>query len=106
MNENADGSVVDPRVFLIADEKTAKDEDTLLLVQSSGKEQNEDHFGLHHVRVAADYANTEAVALSVATKDVEGLLGLADGEGVYRGGRGGRDHQPPKKGGKAPRKQL
>lgn len=72
MNENADGSIVDSCVFLIADEETTEDGDTLLLVQSSRKEQTEDHPALHHVRVADDYVNTEAVALSVATKDVGG----------------------------------
>lgn len=106
MNENADGSIVDPCVFLTANEETAEDGGTLLLVQSSGKEQNEDHPALYHVRVAADYVNTEAVTVSVATKDVGELLSLVDRDGVYRGGRGGKDDHRPKKGGKAPKKQL
>lgn len=106
LNENADGSIVDSRVFLIADEETTRDGDTLLLVQSSGQGEDEDRLALKCVRVAAEHVNTEAVAVSVATKDVEELLSSVDGDWVYRGRRGGRDGHKPKKGGKAPKKQL
>lgn len=106
LNENADGSIVDSRVFLVADEETAKDEDTLLMVQNVGQRED-DKLALKCVRLAAEHVNTEAVTVSVATKDIEEILSLVNGNVVYGGGMGGRDsHQPPKKGGKAPRKQL
>ena len=56
------------------------------------------------VRVAADFANTVSVAMSMATMGANELLSLVDEDGVYRGGpnRG----NPPQKGGDAPRKQL
>lgn len=106
LSENADGSIVDWRVFLVADEETAKDGDALLMVQNVGQGED-DKLALKCVRLAAEHVNAEAVAVSVAIKDVEELLSLVDGNGVYRGGMGGRDsHQSPKKGGKAPKKQL
>jgi len=57
------------------------------------------------VRVAAEFLNTEAVAVSVASKDVGKLVTLVDDDGVYRGRRE-RLGRPPKKGGEAPKKQI
>ncbi|KEY81503.1 hypothetical protein BA78_8012 [Aspergillus fumigatus] len=96
LQENASDTIVDYTTFLVADEKTALDEDTLLLVY--------DVEGLQEsIRLSACFANSEAVSVSVATKDVGELWTLADEDGVYRGGP---QHPPPKKGGKAPRKRL
>jgi hypothetical protein len=96
LQENALNTVVDYTTFLVADEKTTSDEDTLLLVYNIDNSQES-------IRLSAAYANSEAVSVSVATKDVGELRSLADDDGVYRGGPRG---PPPKKGGKAPRKQL
>ena len=96
LQENTSDTIVDYTTFLVADEKTALDEDTLLLVY--------DVEGLQEsIRLSACFANSEAVSVSVATKDVGELWTLADEDGVYRGGP---QHPPPKKGGKAPRKRL
>lgn len=76
--------------------KTTLDEDTLLLVYNIGNSQES-------IRLSAGYANSQAVSVSVATTDVGELRSLADNDGVYRGGP---DRPPPRKGGKAPRKQL
>lgn len=107
MRDNAKGSMVDPGVFLITDEKTAEDGETLLLVQSTdleeGQEQGKDSFALEHVRVAGEDANIEAVAVSVATKDMGELVSLADGTGVFRASS---STTQPRKGGKAPKKQI
>ncbi|KAL4953708.1 hypothetical protein BDW69DRAFT_205669 [Aspergillus filifer] len=65
--------------------------------------------GLASVRVSAEYANCEAVAVSVASKDVAELRSLGHGDGVYRGGsRASRSdgEKGVKKGEKAVRKQL
>ncbi|RAL12494.1 uncharacterized protein BO97DRAFT_405440 [Aspergillus homomorphus CBS 101889] len=94
--ENASMTVVDHSVFLVADEKTAFDEDTLLLVHSVENSQVS-------IRLSAGYANSQAVSVSVATTDVGELRSLADEDGVYRGGP---ERPPPIRGGKAPRKQL
>lgn len=86
LNENAHGTVVDYAVFLVADEQTANDEDTLLLVHNlcgGGL--------LRSVCVSAAYANLEAVFVSVAATDIGELGGLVDGDGVFRGYR----HEPP-----------
>lgn len=96
LNENAQGTVVDQTVFVVADGQTAEDEDTLLLVHNLDG-------SLQSVRVSAAYGSMEAVSVSVATKDLNELRSLVDDDGVYRGGRRG---QPPLKGGRAPRKQL
>ncbi|KAI9927081.1 hypothetical protein ASPWEDRAFT_46564 [Aspergillus wentii DTO 134E9] len=93
LTENAKKSRVDAWVFLIADEKTAEDGETLLLAQS-------DSNGLKSVRVTGEDVNTEAIAVSVATKDVGELITLVGEDGVYRSG------YSKKKGGSAPRKQL
>ncbi|KAF7137110.1 hypothetical protein CNMCM5793_007174 [Aspergillus hiratsukae] len=96
LQENALDTVVDYTTFLVADEKTTSDEDTLLLVYNDDNSQES-------IRLSARYGNSEAVAVSVATKDVGELRSLADDDGVYRGGP---QRPPPKKGGRAPRKQL
>ncbi|RHZ45473.1 uncharacterized protein CDV56_104071 [Aspergillus thermomutatus] len=96
LQENASKTVVDHTTFLVADEKTTSDEDTLLLVYNIEDSQES-------IRLSAGYANSQAVSVSVATTDVGELRSLADDDGVYRGGP---QRPPPKKGGKAPRKQL
>ncbi|GFF57958.1 hypothetical protein IFM62136_03620 [Aspergillus lentulus] len=96
LQENAANTVVDYTTFLVADEKTASDEDTLLLVYNI-----ED--SLESIRLSAGYANSQAVSVSVATTDVGESQSLVDEDGVYRGGP---QLPPPKMGGKAPRKQL
>ncbi|GIJ81666.1 hypothetical protein Asppvi_000165 [Aspergillus pseudoviridinutans] len=96
LQENASNTVVDHTTFLVADEKTASDEDTLLLVYSIEDSQES-------IRLSAAYANSQAVSVSVATTDVNEMRSVADDDGVYRGG----PQRPlPQKGGKAPRKQL
>ncbi|RJE21645.1 hypothetical protein PHISCL_06021 [Aspergillus sclerotialis] len=96
LQENAPKTALDHTTFLVADEKTASDKDTLLLVYNIEDSQES-------IRLSAAYANSGAVSLSVATMDVDELRSLADDDGVYRGGP---QHPPPQKGGKAPRKQL
>ncbi|KAJ5225736.1 hypothetical protein N7468_006961 [Penicillium chermesinum] len=97
--ENAKGSCIDQLVFLIADEKTAEDGSTLLMVQNTLHEKGPVP---HSVRISADAANTAPVAVSVGSMSVMELASLVEEDGVYRGGRG----PPPKKGGPAPRKAL
>lgn len=104
--QNAKGTAVSNTVFLVADEQTGEDENTLLLVAIAKRGIGSAEFDLESVRVSAEFANTEAVAVSVATKDINGLVALADSDGVYRGGSDGIPRQPPKKGGPAPRKQF
>ncbi|KAF7173099.1 hypothetical protein CNMCM5623_005345 [Aspergillus felis] len=96
LQENASNTVVDHTTFLVADEKTASDEDSLLLVYSIEDSQE-------RIRLSAAYANSQAVSVSVATTDVNESRSLADDDGVYRGGP---QRPPPQKGGRAPRKQL
>ncbi|KAL4751920.1 hypothetical protein BDW72DRAFT_79555 [Aspergillus terricola var. indicus] len=96
IQENASKTVVDRTAFLVADDQTTADEGTLLLVHNV-----ED--SLETIRVSAEFVNSQAVSVAVATTDIGELRSLADGDGVYRGGRQG---PPPKKGGQAPRKQL
>jgi uncharacterized protein (UPF0210 family) len=96
LQEDASETVVDYTTFLVADEKTASDEDTLLLVYSI-----ED--SLESIRLSASYANSQAVSVSIATTDVGELRSLSDEDGVFRGGP---QRPPPRKGGEAPRKQL
>jgi hypothetical protein len=96
LQENASNTVVDYTTFLVADERTASDEDTLLLVYSIEDSQES-------IRLSAGYANSQAVSVSVATTDVGESQSLADEDGVYRGGP---QLPPPRMGGKAPRKQL
>lgn len=97
LTKNTRGTVVDQAVFLVADGQTANDKDTLLLVH------NLDGSSLQSVRVSAACGNTEAISVSVATKDLDELRSLVDDDGIFRGGRRG---QLPKKGGRAPKKQL
>lgn len=94
IQENASKTVVDRTTFLVADDQTAADKGTLLLVYS---------VSLETIRVSAEFVNSQAVSFAVATTDIGELRTLADDDGVYRGGRQGR---PPKKGGQAPRKLL
>ncbi|OQD67411.1 hypothetical protein PENDEC_c037G07109 [Penicillium decumbens] len=96
LQKNAAETVLDYTTFLVADEKTASDEDTLLLVYNIGDLQES-------IRLSAGYANSQGLSVSVATTDVGELRSLADDDGVYRGGP---HHPPPQKGGRAPRKQL
>lgn len=81
----------------------------MLLVHNLGHRQGQckSEFTIKHVRLAAEYVNTEAVAVSIATSGVDELLSLADEDGVFRGGSGdGGGQQPPRKGGQAPKKQI
>ncbi|KNG83908.1 hypothetical protein ANOM_008144 [Aspergillus nomiae NRRL 13137] len=96
LREYAMGTVVDESVFLVADGRTVEDE-SLLLVQSLHGDP------MQSVRLAAEYVNTKAVAVAVAATGVQELRSLVDGDGVFRGGG---DNPSPRKGGKAPRKQL
>lgn len=105
LTENAEGSIVEPGLFFLADDKTADDGDTLLLVQVQRKERDGTGSTLKTVRLAAEFANTEAVAVSIGTKGVDELLALVDEDGVFRGGRARSKPQSLKKGEKAPRKQ-
>ncbi|KAE8337425.1 hypothetical protein BDV24DRAFT_167285 [Aspergillus arachidicola] len=100
LREYATGTVVDESVFLVADQRTAEDE-SLLLVQSFGDEES-----VESVRLDAEYVNTQAVAVAVATTGVQELRSLVDEDGVFRGGSGRGGNLVPRKGGKAPRKQL
>ncbi|GES59951.1 hypothetical protein ATEIFO6365_0002028200 [Aspergillus terreus] len=96
LQENASQTVLDHTTFLVADEQTASDGDTLLLAYNIKDSQDS-------VRLSAGCANSGAVSVSVATRDVGELRSLADDDGVYRGGP---QRPPPQKGGKAPKKQL
>lgn len=96
LRENARETVLDQTTFLVADDKTALDEDTMLLVHDIEDSQTS-------IRLSAAYVNSRAVSVSVATTDVRELRSLADDDGVYRGGP---QCPPPQKGGKAPRKKL
>ncbi|KAE8413257.1 hypothetical protein BDV36DRAFT_287180 [Aspergillus pseudocaelatus] len=80
LREYATGTVVDEFVFLVGDWRTLEDE-SLLLVNRLG-----DGELVELVRVAAEFVNTKAVAVAVATTDVGELRGLVDGDGVFRGG--------------------
>lgn len=107
LTENAEGSIVEPELFILADEKTAEDGNTLLLVQVQRKERYEGGFTLKTVRLAAEFVNTEAVAVSIGAKGLDELLIMVDEDGVCRGARGDSHRpQPPKKGGEAPKKQM
>lgn len=99
--------MVKPGVFLVADERTGEDGDSLLLVQNPGQAQGhrESETAPKCVRLAAEYVNIQAVAVSIATSGVEELVSLADSDGVFRGGSEG-GQQPPKKREKAPKKQI
>ncbi|KAL4786981.1 hypothetical protein BJX76DRAFT_354596 [Aspergillus varians] len=96
LQDNAQKTVVDRTAFLVADDQTMVDEDTLLLAYNV-------EGSLETVRLSTAFANSQAVSVSVATTDVAEIRSLADDDGVYRGGRQG---PPPKKGGEAPKKQL
>ncbi|KAL4995743.1 hypothetical protein BDV10DRAFT_173999 [Aspergillus recurvatus] len=96
LQENAAKTVVERTAFLVADDQTTADEETLLLVYNI-------EGSLETIRVSAEFVNSQAVSVAVATTDIGELRSLADDDGVYRGGRQG---PPPKKGGQAPRKQL
>ncbi|KAL5365023.1 hypothetical protein BJX96DRAFT_158423 [Aspergillus floccosus] len=96
LQENASKTALDHTTFLVADEKTASDGYTLLLVHNIQDSQES-------IRLSAGYANSASVSVSVATMDVGELRCLADEDGVYRGGP---QRPPPRKGEKAPRKQL
>lgn len=87
LTENVKGSIVEPGLFLLADDKTTDDGDTLLLVQVQRKERDKTGSTLKKVRLAAEFANTEAVAVSIGTKAVDELLALVDEDGIFRGGR-------------------
>ncbi|KAL4821198.1 hypothetical protein BDW67DRAFT_179901 [Aspergillus spinulosporus] len=88
IQENASKSVIDRTALLAADDQTAADEDTLLVYIVEGS--------LETIRVSAEFVNSQAVSVAVATTDIGELRSLADDDGVYRGSRQG----PP------PRKQL
>ncbi|KAJ5779355.1 hypothetical protein N7457_007075 [Penicillium paradoxum] len=88
--ENVSKTVVDLTTFLLTDERTTLDENTLLLVYNIGNSQDS-------IRLSASW-----VSVSVATTDVGELRSLADDDGVYRGG----PHRPPGQGAKGPRKQF
>lgn len=107
LTENAEGSIVEPTLFLIADEKTAEDGNTLLLVKVQTKERYDGGLTLKTVSLAAEFVNIEAVAVPIGAKGVDELLDMVDGDGVFRGGRGNMTgRQPPKNGGDAPKKQM
>ncbi|KAL4927106.1 uncharacterized protein BDV17DRAFT_137496 [Aspergillus undulatus] len=88
---------INPLVFLIADEVTARDGDTLLLGQNLGDD-------FQTVRLSAAYVNTESVAVAVGSKDVREIRRLVDEDGVFRGGL--RRSRPPMRGRETPRKML
>lgn len=59
------------------------------------------------MRLAAEFVNTEVVAVSIGAKGIDELLKVVDGDGVFRGGRGNMTgKQPPKKGGDVLEKQM
>lgn len=94
-------------LFLVADEKTSQDENTLLLVELQTSDQYTDRLELKSVRLAAAFANTSSVAVSVGSTSIDEMLSLiASRDGIYRGGRDRPGWKPPQKGGPAPRKQF
>ncbi|KAJ5664962.1 uncharacterized protein N7477_007410 [Penicillium maclennaniae] len=85
LSETAEGSIVDPGLFLLADDTTAEDENTLLLVQVQRTERCKNQFSLRSVRLAARFLNTEAVAVSIGAKGIDERLTRVDGDGVFSG---------------------
>jgi hypothetical protein len=107
LTQNAEGSIVEPGLFLIADEKTAEDGNTLLLVQVQIQKRHDSGLTLRTVRLAAEFVNTEAVAVSIGATGADELLNMVDGDGVFRGGKGNlTERQLPKKGEVARKKQM
>jgi hypothetical protein len=86
---------LDSSSFLVADAQTITDK-TLLFVSCEGRKKPKT------VRLSAEQANAIPVAISVATMDIEGVISIADADGVYRGDSG----PPPQRGGAAPPMQL
>jgi hypothetical protein len=85
--------------FLVADKRTIEDDSLLFVGRSSGENDEQET-----VRLASEYANKYPIAVQVGTLGINELRSSVDEDGVYRGGPA--DRPPPKKGGKAPRKEL
>lgn len=94
---SATGTVIDNRLFLVADETTARDGESLLLVQVDHSQQE---LLLESVRLSAECVNAAPVAVSVGSGDVRELQSIVHSDGIFRYGA------PPKQGDTAPRKQL
>jgi hypothetical protein len=92
---NSVAALADSSSFLVADAQTITDK-TILFVSCEGRKKPKT------VRLSAEQANAIPVAISVATMDIEGVISIADADGVYRGDSG----PPPQRGGAAPPMQL
>lgn len=98
---------MDSTLFLVADEKTSEDGNTLVLVKVQTSDQHTDELDFKSVRLAAEFANTSSVAVSVGSTSIEEMLSLiVSKDEVYRAGRDRPGWRPPQKGGPAPRKQF
>ncbi|KAL4920028.1 hypothetical protein BDW62DRAFT_177428 [Aspergillus aurantiobrunneus] len=78
LEKNTEGTVVNAVTFLVADEQTLEDEDTLLLVHNAENSRQT-------IRLSAAFVNAEAASVDVGCTDVGELRSLADEDGVYRG---------------------
>lgn len=97
LRSNATGTVINDSLFLLADETTATDGESLLLVQADYSRQE---LSLESVRLSAECVNSASVAVSIGSGDVRELQSTVHSDGVFRYGI------PPVQGGTAPRKQL
>lgn len=98
---------MDSTLFLVADETTSEDGNTLVLVKVQTSDQDTDKLEVKSVRLAAEFANTSSIAVSVGSTDIEEMLSLiVSRDEVYRAGTDRPGWRPPKKGGPAPRKQF
>lgn len=83
---------------MVADAQTLEDK-SLLFVDVGYDDAAE----VKTVRLSAQHANAIPVAVAVATTDIDEVIVLADGDGVFRGGHAAA---PPRKGQAAPPMQL
>ncbi|PKY00337.1 hypothetical protein P168DRAFT_219326, partial [Aspergillus campestris IBT 28561] len=97
LRSNATGTVINDSLFLLADETTATDGESLLLVQADYSRQE---LSLESVRLSAECVNSVPVAVSVGCGNVRELQSIVHSDGVFRYGT------PPVQGDAAPRKQL
>lgn len=106
---NAEGTYVNPMLFLVADQQTSEDGNTFLLVQIEFSETEGEEYELISCRISAEAANVSAVTVSVGSGCVSEMVDLVQSDGVYRldttGMRERREAQEQSLG-NAPRKQL
>lgn len=87
---------------MVADAQTLEDKSLLFVDVGYDESASLDEL-IKTVRLSAQHANAIPIAVSVATTDIEEVIGLADEDGVFRGGS---TEAPPTKGNPAPPRQL